>query len=250
MDLGLAGRKVFVSGGSSGIGRAIVKAFAAEGAEVAFTWFSAPEAARSLTAEIAAGGGRGHALSMNVRDHGSVRAAVEAAIAALGEVDVLVNNALASTSSIRASPDPDLAPWQTGLRANLEAHYLVTEALVPGMRQRRWGRIVSISSDLAEDGTLGSTAYSAAKAGLHGMTRGLCWELGPDNVLINVIMPGLTETDRQRERQPEAVFERIRAGTPTGRVSRPEDVADLAAFLCSDRNRNITGEFIRVTGGR
>jgi 3-oxoacyl-[acyl-carrier protein] reductase len=250
VDLGLGGRTVFVTGGSTGIGRAMVRAFAAEGSAVAFTYFSAHDETASLVAEIEAGGGRIHAIPMNVRDQSAVRHAVEAAVGALGRVDVLVNNALANTPSIRANPEEGLRDWQSVIRANLEGPYLITEMLAPAMCERGWGRIVSISSDLATDGTKGSAPYSAAKAGLHGMTRGLCWELGPHNVLINVILPGLTETDRQLERIPTEVFEKIRGGNPTGRTSRPEDIADLAVFLCSDRNRNITGEFFRVTGGR
>jgi 3-oxoacyl-[acyl-carrier protein] reductase len=250
MDLGLSGKKVLVTGGSAGIGHAIVTAFAAEGAAVAFTYFSAIGAARSLVTEIEDGGGKAFAIPMNVRDHTSVTKAVEEAMQTLGKIDVLVNNALASTSSIHDAPDAGLRPWQTTIRANLESPYLITEAITPGMRERGWGRIVSISSDLAEDGTKGSAPYSTAKAGLHGMTRGLCWELGPHNVLINVILPGLTATQRQLERQSPEVFDRIKQGNPTGQVSRPEDIANLAVFLCSERNGNITGEFIRVTGGR
>jgi NAD(P)-dependent dehydrogenase (short-subunit alcohol dehydrogenase family) len=250
MDLGLADKKVFVTGGSSGIGRAIARTFAAEGADVAFTYFSAPEAARSLVMEIEGHGGRAHAFHMNVREHASVEAAVASAFARLGSIDVLINNALASTRSIDAEPDPGLRSWQTVLRSNLESTFYITEEVVRGMRQRGWGRVVSISSDLAQDGAKGSAPYSTAKSGLHGMTRGLCWELGPHNVLINAILPGLTETDRQRENLPAAVFDHIKGGNPTGRVSDPQDSADLAVFLSSTRNRNITGELVRVTGGR
>lgn len=242
MDLGLADRKVLVTGGSAGIGRAMVEAFAAEGATVAFTYFSGHEAALALAAEVG-----GHAIPMNLRESSSVRAAVATAVAALGRVDVLVNNALLRRQDIVA--EQDLAAWQLSLRANLEHQFLVTELLAPPMAERGWGRIVSISSDLAENGSRGGAAYSTAKAGLHGMTRSFAWDFGPQNVLINVIMPGLTSSERQLSNVPEDVFRRVAEGNPTGRISSPEDIADLAVFLCSARNRNITGEFIRVTGG-
>jgi 3-oxoacyl-[acyl-carrier protein] reductase len=186
---------------------------------------------------------------MNLRDHASVRRAAETVLSLLGGVDVLINNALASTPSILADPDPVLSDWQVALRANLEGPFLITELLAPAMAERGWGRIVSISSDLAEKGSQTTPSYSTAKAGLHGMTRSLAWQLGPKGVLINVVLPGLSSTDRQLARLPETVFDKVRNENPTGRISTPQDVADLVVFLCSERNRNITGEFVRVTGG-
>jgi 3-oxoacyl-[acyl-carrier protein] reductase len=132
---------------------------------------------------------------MDVNDHATVEQAVAEAREALGGIDVLVNNAVDwDVALFDKNPDSRLYQWQHALRANLEAPYLATTLAAPEMRQRRWGRILIISSDLAEDGVPGSASYSAAKAGLHGMVRGLCWDYGPDEVLINVIMPGLTDT--------------------------------------------------------
>ncbi|HVX81038.1 MAG TPA: SDR family oxidoreductase [Devosiaceae bacterium] len=250
MDFGLRGKNVLVTGGSAGIGRAMVETFAAEGANVAFTYFGNRTGAQRLAGKLRRQGVASVAVRLDVNDHASVEEAVKAAREALGSIDVLVNNAVDWDVAFRdKNPDARLYQWQNALRANLEAPYLATVLAAPEMRRRKWGRILIISSDLAEDGVPGSASYSAAKAGLHGMVRGLCWDYGPDKVLINVIMPGLTDTEHQRRTVPAEVFESVTAQRPLKQITKPQDVADLAVFLCSARNRHITGEMIRVTGG-
>lgn len=244
MDMGLAGKTVLVTGATTGIGRHTARCFAREGARLLFTFASNRTAADTLVDEIRQGGGEAAGLHMDLRYPDSVAAALGAAQEA-GPVDVLINNAV---TWVPAADDP----WRERIRANLEGYYQCCTTLLPVMAERKWGRIVSLSSNLAEDGIAGSAAYSAAKAGVHGMTRGLMWDAGACGVLLNIVMPGLTLTERalSDEHTPEHVREWERKRTPTGRLSSPEDIARLIVFLGSNANQNITGEIIRISGGR
>lgn len=247
MDLGLAGRTVLVTGATTGIGRHTALCFAEEGARLLFTFASNRAAADSLVEEIQQHGGQAVGLHMDFRSPDSVAAALDQAQRA-GPVDVLVNNAV--TWDEQHATGCDL--WRDRIRANLEGYFQCCTTLMPGMVERNWGRVVSLSSNLAEDGIPGSAAYSAAKAGVHGMMRGMMWDVGPHGVLLNIVMPGLTLTERalSDEHTPEHVREWERKRTPTSRLSTPEDVARLIVYLGSNANQNITGEVIRVTGGR
>ena len=135
------------------------------------------------------------------------------------------------------------------LRSNLEGITLTIQCALPLMRNSGWGRIVSISSD-ATDGWPGLGPYATAKAGLHGLSRTLAVELGPANILSNVVVPGFVFTERNERQVPAEYREQIRQHTPTRQLVTPEDVATLIVFLGSSANRQITGETLRVTGGR
>lgn len=247
MDMGLADKAVLVTGATTGIGRHTARRFAKEGARVLFTYASNRAAAASLVEEIRQGGGEAWGLHMDLRRPDSVATALAEAQQA-GPVDVLVNNAVTWEEQLPTEGDA----WRERIRANLEGCYQCCATLLPAMAERGWGRIVSLSSNLAEDGIPGSAAYSAAKAGVHGMMRGMMWDAGPRGVLLNIVMPGLTLTERalSDEHTPEHVREWERKRTPTGRLSSPEDVARLVVYLGSNANQNITGEIVRVTGGR
>jgi len=252
MDLGLAGKRVLVTGGTGGIGRAIVHAFAAEGAHVAFTYRSSTAAARALSAAL---GGETRALAVryDLADAESVASGVAQVEAAWGGVDVLV------TAAVQWGPlgpflqQPfETAPdelWLPLLRVNLEGHIRTAQHVLPGMRARRWGRIALLSSYHATEGTRGSEFYGAAKAGLHGFMRGLAWDTGADGVFVNVIAPGLTLTEQISARVAAERLAGEAARSPSGRLSTPEDVARVVAFVCSEANGNLTGEIIPVTGG-
>jgi len=233
-----------VTGATSGIGRHTARCFVSEGARLLFTYASNRGAADSLVDEVRGEGGEAVGIHMDLRDPNSVATALAAAQQA-GPVDVLVNNAV-------TWEDDEPARWRDRIRANLEGYYQCCSTLLPAMAQRGWGRIVSLSSNLAEDGIPGSAAYSAAKAGVHGMMRGMMWDAGPSGVLLNIVMPGLTLTERALDNQhtPAHVREWECKRTPTGRLSTPEDVARLIVYLGSNANQNITGEVIRVCGGR
>lgn len=252
MDLGLERKRVLVTGGTGGIGRAVVHAFAAESAQVAFTYRNSAADAEALADEL---GRRTSTLAVryDLSDAASMADAVAQIESAWGGIDVLVTAAVQWSSLGPFLQQPfDTAPeeaWLPLLRVNLEGHIRTTQHVLPGMRARRWGRIALISSYHATEGTRGSEFYGAAKAGLHGFMRGLAWDAGADGVFVNVIAPGLTLTDQIRSRVAPERLAGEAARSPSGRLSRPEDVARVVTFVCSEANGNLTGEVIAVTGG-
>ncbi|SBT42749.1 SDR family NAD(P)-dependent oxidoreductase [Micromonospora auratinigra] len=253
MQLGLADRNVLVTGATGGIGQVVARVFAAEGARVAVTYRNDAEAAEKLAAELGAADDRALAVRYALDEPASVEAAVATVTERWGGVDVLVANAI--RWGVRRSPDtrfeqvdPDV--WQPVISDNLAPTIRTVQLVVPGMRERGWGRVVLVSSHIAVDGGKGQEFYGATKAGLHGFARSLAWDAGPDGVLVNVVAPGLTLTRRALTGLPEAVRERETKLTPTGRLSAPEDVANTIVYLCSDANGNVTGETVSVAGGR
>lgn len=252
MDLGLTGRVVLVSGSSSGIGRAIAARFSEEGANIAITYNENLEAAETIAREIRLLGREAIVCQLNLADEVSIRSAVSASISQWGRLDILVNNAVEFPirARERVIDDPSPFEWQRLLRNNVEGAYVAIEAAVPTMRRNKWGRILNLSSTAATDGLRGFAWYSAAKAALHGMTRTLAKELGPDGILANVLMAGATLTDRiQGSTTPERL-QALAEALPIRRLPLPEELANVAVFLCSARNSTITGEIIRVSGGR
>lgn len=140
--------------------------------------------------------------------------------------------------------------WRPLLQANLDGHFAVMQAVLPSMRARSWGRIVNVSSTIASDGMAGVPHYAAAKAGLHGLTRSLAKEVGSAGILVNVVMPGLTLTERNLEQIHEATREQYAQAVPIGRLLTPEEVAQPIVFLGSAANSSITGAVVRASGGR
>lgn len=247
MNLGLAGRRVLVTGGSRGIGRAIALAFAREQARVAVTYHANATSAEE-TERLAA-----PADTLRLRLDLASEASIADVVAQVEDrwqgVDVLVNNAVAWPGFPTAGERFETAPTQrfrASVRANLEGHYLLTRALVRFMREGGWGRIVHVSTGLVEDGFAGASAYLAAKAGLHGLTKAMARELGGAGILTNLVMPGFTLTEGRRV--PDAVLAKVRSATATGRTTTPDDVAHLVAFLGSGANTHVNGEQIRVDG--
>jgi 3-oxoacyl-[acyl-carrier protein] reductase len=249
MDFGLSGRTVLVTGGTGGIGREIVRAFAAEGARVAVGYHTAGEAARKLAAES----GTAMAVRYALEDPGSGDSAVAEIEERWGPVEVLVTSAMrwgprrSPATRFEDVPDGD---WRPVLEHNIAPVVDGVRRVMPGMRRSGWGRIALISSHNAAGGNRGQEYYGAAKAALHGFARSLAWDAGPDGILVNVVAPGLTMTDRVRDGLPAPVRERELANTPSGRLSDPADVANAVVFLCSAANGNITGETLTVSGGR
>jgi 3-oxoacyl-[acyl-carrier protein] reductase len=253
MDLGLQGRIALITGSSRGIGKATARQFAREGAYVAVTYHASAGPAEDLAADIVSGGGHAMAIPMHLEALDSIESAVNTIQSHWGRIDILVNNAFDFASRrISNAPDFDSVPpdeWQGILRTNIEGPLRLTQTVVPLMRRQRWGRIVNVSSVLAEDGLPGAAWYSTAKASLHGLTRTLSKELGPTGILVNAVMPGLTATDRLAL-IPRDRLERIEQNLPIRRVVQPEEVADVIVFLCSSTNAVVTGEILRVSGGR
>lgn len=248
MDTGLKNRVVLVTGGSAGIGAATAIAFAREGAKVAITYQKDEQSADAVVAAITGFGGEAMRTPMDLEDLGSVQGAVDAVLERWEAVDVLVANAVrwgggAPDPSVRFE-DVAIEEWLAMINANLVGAAATVRAVLPAMRARQWGRIVLISSGVAEEGVPGPGPYGTAKAGIHGLARSLAWEGGRDGILVNVVAPGFTLTER-RPGIPQPIIDRLAAGTPTRRLSLPDDVAQVVVFLGSAANGNLTGEVVR-----
>ncbi len=240
---GLTNRVALVTGAGRGIGRAIALRLAAEGARVAVTDVD-EETARQTSAEI---GGAG--VRMDVTDAASVRAGVAQAEAALGPVDVLVNNAGWDKTEpfVRSAEET----WDKVLAINLRGPIRVTRGVLDGMIERRRGRIVSISSDAGRVGSSGEAVYSAAKAGIIGFSKTLARELARYQINVNVVCPGPTNTQLLKEVGGDnpRLLEALRRAVPFGRIGEPEEIAAAVAFLASDDAAFITGQTLSVSGG-
>lgn len=253
MDLGLDGRVVLVTGAARGIGRDIARAFAAEGARVAVTYRSSAEKAAALATELGAADDRAQALPYDLADLDGHSEMVAAVVRRWGRLDVLVANAVIRPprrGSGDSFEDMPAGRWVPVITDNLAGAIRTTQCAVAEMRRRKWGRVVLLSSHNALGGGIGQEFYGAAKAGLHGFAASLAWEVGKDDILVNVVCPGLTTTDAVLARLPAHVRESEAALTPTGRLSAPRDVASAVVYLCSEANGNISGEAITVSGGR
>jgi 3-oxoacyl-[acyl-carrier protein] reductase len=235
----LAGRTALVTGGSRGIGRAIALALAGAGADVAVNYRSNGGAAEEVCAAVAKLGRRTVKIAADVSSAEAVSRLVSATEAGLGPIDILVNNAGIATPVTLESLDE--AVWDATIAANLTSVFLVTRAVLPGMRQRRWGRIINLSSTAAQIGGIIGPHYAASKAGIHGLTHGYAAWLAREGITVNVIAPALIETDMVRG-HARATPDRI----PIGRFGRPEEVAEVAVMLA--RSGYVTGQTINVNG--
>jgi NAD(P)-dependent dehydrogenase (short-subunit alcohol dehydrogenase family) len=252
VDLGLRDRTVLVTGGSSGIGAAIARGYAREGARVALTYQSNADAAGHLVKELDATGAGALAVRYSLSDLDSVEQACASVTNAFGHVDVLIANAV--RWSPRRQPgvhleDVETGVWSGFLQDNLRSTVRTVQLCLPGMRTRGFGRVVLVSSHVVHDGMAGNEFYAAAKAALHGFSRSLAWDVGPDGILVNVVAPGLTTTERISG-LPAPIREGEVARTATGRLATPEDVAGAVLYLGSAANGNISGEVVTVAGGR
>ena len=254
MELGLKDQTVLVTGSSSGVGRAAAIAFGREGARVAVTYHENRAGAESTQREVEEAGGQAVIVHYDLADPGSIRSTVERIQEEWDELNVLVNNAAPmSLSAPDRQPfeDVPLERWQSMLRSTLEGITLTIQCALPLMRKSGWGRIVNVSSDVADRSPwAGMGPYATAKAGLNGLSRILAVELGPVNILSNVVSLGTVLTESNQRAIPAEKQEQIRDYTPTRRLVTPEDVATAIVFLGSQANRQITGETIHITGGR
>jgi 3-oxoacyl-[acyl-carrier protein] reductase len=233
----LQGRVALVTGASRGIGRAIALALAERGAAVAVNFRARAEEADSAVAQIRSAGGRAMAVRANVSVSAQVNEMAARIESELGPVDVLVNNAGIAITGMREE-DFDL-----GIAVNLKSAFLCTEAVLPGMCARRWGRIVNISSGAARGPGLLGVVYNASKAGLEGLTRGYASRTAKDGVTVNAIAPGPTDTEMGAPLKAGGVEARI----PVGRMGQAEDVAQATVMIVG--NDFITGQTIAVNGG-
>lgn len=233
--------RILISGGARGIGAACVRGFASDGHSVAFIYRSAHEAAKRLADECEA-----TAICADISKPDEAREAVAKALAALGGIDVLVNNAgIAQIKMFCDITDEDLSKM---LNTNLSSAFYVTRAALPSMVSQKWGRIINIGSMWGKVGASCEVHYSASKAGLRGMTMALAKELGPSNITVNAVEPGVIATDMNASLDQETLRE-LCDETPLCRIGQPEDVAELVRFLASDKASFITGQIIGVDGG-
>lgn len=242
----LVGKTAFVTGGSRGIGRAIVSALAREGARVAFAYRSNREAADSLISELEANGSEAVALQLDVRNQEEADNAVQQIIERWERIDILVNNAGIIRDGLLATMDAD--QWQDVIDTNLGSVYNFTHAVTRPMMQARAGRIINMSSVASEFGNPGQSNYAASKGGIEGFTRCLAAELARRGVTVNAVAPGFIETE-MTESVRQAVGDQIAKRIPMRRLGQPEDIAKVVVFLASDDASYITGQVIRVDGG-
>lgn len=239
--------KVFaVTGGSRGIGEAIVRRLCAEGAHVFATYNSQPERAAKITSEVEAEGGKVLYQQVDVANEDQVKAFVEAVVQQGGRIDGLVNNAGVTKDSLIMRMS--VADWQTVINTNLTGVFLTCRAACRPMMSQRHGRIVNIGSIVGLGGNAGQVNYSSAKAGLVGLTRSLAKELASRNVLVNCIAPGFVETDmtgKLSDDQKKAYYESI----PVKRPATPNEIASVVSFFLSEHASYITGQVLNVDGG-
>jgi acetoacetyl-CoA reductase len=235
-------RIALVTGGTRGLGRAIALALREGGCRVAATYHSDEEAARRMQEETGIA-----VFRWDVADFEACRGGVAQVEQALGPVDVLVNNAgvTADASFHKMSEEQ----WWQVMRTNLGSMFNMTRHLIEGMRDRRFGRIVNISSINGRKGQLGQSNYSAAKAGILGFTKALALENASRNITVNAVAPGYCNTAMVAALRPE-VLQGIIAGIPVGRLGTPEDIGRTVAFLAREDSGFITGATIDVNGGQ
>jgi NAD(P)-dependent dehydrogenase (short-subunit alcohol dehydrogenase family) len=243
-------RVALVTGASRGIGRAVALALAEARFAVAVNYARAREQAAAVVTEIVRGGGAAASFEADVSDPAAVLAMFAAVDARFGRLDALVNNAGIGGRVDRITAIDDTA-WRRALAVNLDGAFYCLRAAIPRMQASGGGRIVNISSGAARTGGSIGAHYAASKAGLLALTAKAARELARDGIAVNAVLPSVIETDMLDDVAPGAAAQaRLRASIPIGRFGRPEEVAAVVRFLCTDAPAYMTGEHIRLRGGR
>lgn len=235
-------RVALVTGGTRGIGKAITAKLKAEGFSVAANYAGNDAAANEAAAELGV-----KVYKWDVGDEAQCRDGIAKVVADLGPVDVLVNNAGITRDG--QFHKMSVEKWREVIRVDLDSLFYMTRPVIEGMRDRGFGRVVNISSINGQKGQFGQVNYSAAKAGMIGFTKALAQECAAKGVTVNVVAPGYIDTDMVAA-VPEEALKKIIATIPTGRLGKAEEIADMVAFLASDRAAFITGATMTVNGAQ
>ncbi len=243
---GLSGKTALVTGGSRGIGRAVCLRLAGLGARVYVNYVSRADSATTVVAEIEKAGGKAAAIGFDVADGSAVQSAIAQIVGEAGGLDILVNNAgITRDSLILRMKEED---WDAVLDTNLKGAFLCAKAAAKPMMKQRGGRIINISSVSGISGNAGQVNYSAAKAGLIGLSKSLARELAPRKITVNCIAPGFIESE-MLDTLPQEMQEELKKSIPLGGFGSTEDIAGAAAYLASDDAGYITGETLHINGG-
>ncbi len=241
----LANQVALVTGASRGIGKSIALELAAAGATVIGTATTEAGAA-GISEFLLAAGGKGRGMVLDVRDGAKVEAVIAEIEKTHGSVSILVNNAGVTQDNLAMRMKD--SEWDTVIDTNLKSVFRMSKAVLRGMMKARSGRIINITSVVGSSGNPGQINYSAAKAGIAGMTRSLAREIGSRNITVNCVAPGFIDTDMTRA-LPEAQREALLAQIPLGRLGKPEDVAAAVLYLASPKAAYVTGTTVHVNGG-
>lgn len=243
----LAQKVALVTGASRGIGAASAILLAHNGASVAVNYFQSPDAAEEVVEKIRAGGGKGIAVKADVREPDQVAEMVGETEKSLGPLQILVNNA-SIDFPIKPFMEFTWEEMEAKLTDEIKAAFNCCQAVIPGMVEREYGRIVNISSGLSKSPGDGFVAHMTAKAGLDSFTRSLAHEFGPSGITVNTVAPGLTETDATSF-LPQEAKDGYAAHVPLRRIGMPNDVAGAVLFYAADYSRFLTGTYMPVDGG-
>jgi 3-oxoacyl-[acyl-carrier protein] reductase len=241
----LKDKVAFITGASQGIGHATSLTLARAGAKVAVAARNTEKLA-SLVAEIEAAGAEALAVPMDVSDAAQVKAGFQQLLAKFSRIDILVNNAAITRDTLALRMK--LEDWDAVLRTNLTGAYLCAQQAMGAMLRQRSGRIINISSVVAETGNAGQANYVASKAGLIGLTRAIAVEIASRNITVNAIAPGFIDTP-MTESLPQELKDKMKSLIPLGRFGSDQDVAAAVVFLASDESGYITGQVLGVNGG-
>ncbi len=245
--MSLSGQVAIVTGGSLGIGAAVALDLAGQGANVALNYRKHKEEAEEIIRKAEEKGVKGMAVQADVSVFEDAAKMVEEVHAAFGRLDILVNNAGINWDGVVWKMAED--QWDKVIDVNLKGCFNYTRAIAPLFREQKSGKIVNITSINGLRGKFGQSNYSASKAGIVGFTKAVARELGKYGINVNAVAPGLIETDMVKE-APQEVIDQALNEIILGRVGKPEEVASVVSFLCSDAARHITGEVIKVDGGQ